>query len=263
MTLIRRSATAGRGGGLLSTRRRTVAVAIAVAALAAALLLTFLGRYRDSLAAEGEPARVLVANGLIARGSPGELLVTERMVRTVHMRKSQLAEGAIIDPAAIRGQVAAQEILPGQQVKAADFTRSRDPVASKLRSGDRAIAIPVDAVHGLTGPVKAGDHVDVIAGFNGEGAGAGGAGTNGPVVKRILDDILVLRAPAGEDKSNVIVRVPARFAPHVAFAADNGLLWLSLRPAAGAQEARSDVVTLGKVLLSAKPVPLNGVGGDR
>jgi Flp pilus assembly protein CpaB len=266
MPLIRRLVPAGgRGGGLLSTRRGTIAVAAAVALLAAAILLTFLNHYRTSVVGQGEPARVLVANGLIAKGSPGDVLATERMVRTVHMRKSQLAEGAVTDPAAIRGQVAVQEILPGQQLKALDFTPARDPVATKLGRGDRAIAVPVDAVHGLTGPVQAGNHVDVLVGFNSEGAGAGGATTNGPVVKKILDDILVLRAAGGTEQTggNVVLRVPARFASHLAFAADNGVLWLSLRPAAGARESRSDVVTLEKVLLGAKPVPLNGVGGKR
>ncbi len=267
MPLIRRYASVGSRGGLLSTRRGTVAVAAGVALLAAAVLVTFLNHYRTSIAGEGEPARVLVANGLIAKGSSAQVLTTEKMVRFVHVRKSELAEGAVTDPAKIRGQVAVGEILAGQQLNASDFTPARDPVAIKLGAADRAIAVPVDAVHGLAGPVQSGDHVDVLVGFNGEGSGtgAGGASVNVPVVKKILDDILVLRAGgAGEQgKGNAVLRVPARLASHVAYAAENGVLWLTLRPAAGASEARSEVVTLEKVLVRAKPVPLNRKGGNR
>jgi Flp pilus assembly protein CpaB len=267
MPLIRRYASVGARGGLLSTRRGTVAVAVGVALLAAAILVTFLNHYRTSIAGEGEPARVLVANGLIAKGSSAQVLTSEKMVRTVRVRKSQLAEGAVSDPATIRGQVAVEEILAGQQLNASDFTPARDPVAIKLGAADRAIAVPVDAVHGLAGPVQAGDHVDVLVGFNGEssGGGAAGAGMNVPVVKKILDDVLVLRASGASEqaKGNVVLRVPARLVSHVAYAADNGLLWLTLRPAAGAREARSEVVTLEKVLVRAKPVPLNRNGGKR
>jgi Flp pilus assembly protein CpaB len=248
----------GRGGGPLSTRRGTIAVAAVVALLAAAILVFFLNNYRRSVAAEGHPARVLVANGLIAKGASGELLASERMMRLVHVRKSELAPGAITDPAQIRRSVAAHEILPGQQLKLADFTLAREPVGIKLRAGDRAIALPVDAVHGLTGPVQAGSRVDVLAGFNAQSTSGGASGLAAPVIKKILDDILVLRAPAaGGSGGNVVLRVPARFAPHMAYAAEHGLLWLTLRPAVGARDTRSDVIDLARVLVSKKPVALN------
>ncbi len=261
MPLIRTLAPGGHGGGPLSTRRGTVAIAAAVAVLAAAILVVFLNNYRRSIAAEGQPARVLVANGLIAKGASGEVLAGERMVRLVHVRKSDLAAGAISDPAQIRRMVAVQEILPGQQLKLADFTASREPVGIKLRAGDRAIALPVDAVHGLTGPVQAGSRVDVLVGFNAQSTSGGTAGLGAPVIKKILDDILVLRAPvAGSGSSrggNVVLRVPARFAPHLAYAADHGVLWLTLRAAVGSRDTRSDIIDLAKVLISRKPVALN------
>jgi Flp pilus assembly protein CpaB len=259
--LIRTFAAGGHGGGPLSTRRRTVAVAAAVALVAAATLVLFLNNYRRSVAAEGQPAGVLVANGLIAKGASGELLASERMVRLVHVRKSDRAAGAITDPGQIRSQVAVQEILPGQQLKVADFTAAREPVGIKLRAGDRAIALPVDAVHGLTGPIQAGSRVDVLVGFNAESSTGGAAGLNTPVIKKILDDILVLRAPAGGGGSsgggNVVLRVPARFAAHMAYAADHGVVWLTLRPALGARDTDSDVIDLAKVLVSKRPVALN------
>jgi Flp pilus assembly protein CpaB len=257
MPLIRTLAPGGHGGGPLSTRRGTIAVAAVVAVLAAAILIVFLDNYRRSVAAEGQPARVLVANGLIAKGASGEILAGERMVRLVHVRKSDLAAGAITDPAQIRSQVAVQEILPGQQLKAADFTAAREPVGIKLRAGDRAIALPVDAVHGLSGPVQAGSHVDVLVGFNGQSTSGGSAGLGAPVIKKILDDVLVLRPPAAGETGNVVLRVPARFAPHMAYAADHGVLWLTLRPAVGARDIESDVIDLAKVLVSEKPVALN------
>jgi Flp pilus assembly protein CpaB len=264
MPLIRTLAPGGHGGGPLSTRRGTVAIAAVVAVIAGAILIVFLDNYRKSVAAEGQPARVLVANGLVAKGASGEILASERMVRMVQVRESDLAGGAISDPAQIRGMVAVHEILPGQQLRMADFTTAREPVAIRLRAGDRAIALPVDAVHGLSGPVQAGSHVDVLVGFNGDSTSGGSAGLAAPVIKKILDDILVLRAPVagsggsgGSGGGNVVLRVPARFAPHVAYAADNGVLWLTLRSAVGSRDTKSDIVDLAKVLISRKPVALN------
>jgi Flp pilus assembly protein CpaB len=263
MLLIPNSSKKGPGGkGLLATRQGTIFVAIGVALLAAILLIVFLKNYRSSVAAEGEPARVLVANGLIEKGSSGDLLTIERMIRTASVRADQLKAGAITDPALLRGRVALRDVLPGQQLVAAEFGPARDTVRSNLGGKHRAINIPVDAIHGMTGGVKTGDRVDVLAGFNTEQGGVGR-----PVIKKILGDILVLRAagaPAGEGApagQGVVLRVPADSAAHVAYAADNGKLWLVLRPGVGVREAPEELVTLETVLFG-KSIKLDTTGGD-
>ena len=247
-------------GGLLSTRHGTISVAVAVALVAGALILLFVDNYRSSVAAEGEPARVLVANGLIEKGSAGDILANERMFRSAQVRADQVKAGAVVDPATLRSKIATRDVLPGQQLMAADFVPARDTVGSRLGSAHRAIAVPVDPAHGLTGPLRTGDRIDVLAGFSTDNGGVGR-----PVVKKIVSDVLVLKAPAAEggEKGNAVLRVPAKTAAQVAFAADNGKVWLVLRPGVGVRESPDDIVTLESLLFGRKAIKLEKPAGGR
>lgn len=256
MALTRRSHKRGaRAGGLLATRHGTLSLAAAVALVAGGLVLLFIDGYRSSVAAEGEPARVLVANGLIEKGSTGDLLAQERMFRTTSVRADQVKEGAITDPVALRGKSVTQDVLPGQQLLATDFRPSRDAVGSRLAGHHRAIAVPGDAAHGLTGPLRAGDRVDILAGFN-----ADNGGIARPVIKKIAANALVLKtaAPDGGEEKGAVLRVPANQAAHVAFAADNGKVWLVLRPGVGVRESRTNIVTLQSLLADTKSIDAEG-----
>lgn len=243
---------------LLATRRGTILVAVLVALGAGLLLFAFISNYRDAVAGEGEAARVLVANGLIPKGSPGETLATERMFRSTTVRADQLKEGAITDPAVLRGNMTVRDVIPGQQLMVTDLAPARDAVGSKLSGQQRAISVPVDAQHGLQGPLAAGDRVDVLVGFNTESGGIGR-----PVVKKILHDVLVLRASGGaegEKAQNVILRVPGRYAAHLAFAADNGKIWLTMRPGVGVKEAPEDIISYESILFGEKAVKIRASG---
>lgn len=246
-----------RGSGarkaLLSTRRGNVLVAGASALLAAGLLVIFVQNYYSSVAAEGEAAKVLVATGLIEQGSAGEAISNERKLRTAAVRADQLKPGAVTDPAVLRGKIATRDVVPGQQILLTDFAPARNTVRANLGGDERAINVPVDAIHGMTGSVRTGDRVDVLAGFTAESGGI-----SRPVAKKLLADVLVLRAPgealvegapAGQ---GAVLRVPAKSVAEVAYAADHGKLWLVLRPGVGAKEAPEDLVTLETVLFGKK-----------
>jgi Flp pilus assembly protein CpaB len=251
---------------LLTTRRGTIAVAAGVAALAGVLLMVFVSNYRSSVAGEGEPAGVLVANALIEQGSAGQVLATERRIRTASVRADQVKEGAVTDPATLRGKVAVRDVLPGQQLMATDFGPAGNAVSSRLGSRHRALSVPVDGVHGLKGALRVGDRVDVYASFGTEGGGA-----TPPVLRRILPDILVLNTGAETEEgggdvtklSSVVLRVPADKVTHVAFTADHGKVWLALRPGAGARDGRAPVVTLKTVMSSSDGASGSEEGGQR
>ena len=68
--------------------------------------------------------------------------------------------------------VTTHDLVRGQQLTTADFAKPSDPVMSKLGAGDRAMTIPLDSAHGMIGNVQAGDHVDVLAGFEVQPDGA-------------------------------------------------------------------------------------------
>src|SRR5205823_877868 len=84
----------------------------------------------------------------------------------------------------------AVDVYPGQQLTAADFTAANVTIASQLAGPDRAIAVPVDSAHGLTGFVQGGDRVDVLSSFPGGGNGHG-------AVTVLAQNVLVLSAAGG------------------------------------------------------------------
>jgi Flp pilus assembly protein CpaB len=241
-------------GKTLSTRNGTLLVSAIAALLAGAILLVFLSQYRDSTRDDGVSASVLVAKRLIERGSPGEVLADQGMFQRASVPRSDLKDGALVDPASIKGQVAAKDIYPGEQLTSTDFAPGAARAQNRLGPTDRAIAIPVDGIHGNTAELRAGDRVDVLVGFN---VGTAGGGEGEPVIKPLMKNVLVLTAPVGGAAgANVVLRAPDQKAAELAFAADQGKLWLLLRPQAGARDTDVSMVTLETVLFGIKPIQL-------
>jgi Flp pilus assembly protein CpaB len=248
---------------LLSTRGGTVALGGAAAVMAAFVLLLYLNQYRSSVSADSEPVTVLVARTLIEKGMPGDVVGLNRLFQSDEAPKSQVKDGAITDPSTLRGRVAVEDIYPGQQLTVADFAGTTDAIGAKLAGKHRAIAVPLDAARGLVGRVEPGDRVDVLAGFNVLGNSAGGQGR--PVVKVMMQNALVLDAPAetaaglaAAQTANVVLRVSRDQATEIAWAVDNGKIWLVLRPRAGAPPTKPGVATAESVLTGVKPVAVYG-----
>ena len=236
---------------LLSSRRGTLLIGAAAAVLAAILLIVYLNRYRSSLNSSNATVAVLVAKNAIQKGAPGSLIATNRQFQVRDIRRKDLESGAITDPGTLRGLVAVHDIYPSQQFTIADFQAAAPgSLQTNLTKRDRAISIPFDASHGLVGEISPGDHVDVYVGLN-----QAGPGGSVPVITRLIDNALVLGTPgAGASNGNVILRAQGAQAAELAYAADNGKLWLVLRPASGARPVNPGLVTAGRLLLGVRPV---------
>lgn len=225
---------------MLSTRSGATAAAAVAAILAGILLFAFVQKYRHSQNASSASTPVFVATSLIPQGSSADVIASEQLLQRTTVRGSQVQSGAIADPAVLHGQVAVRNIYPGQQITAADFTPSSG-VESQLTASDRAVSVPVDAAHGLIGYVHTGDHVDALASFS-VGAGKG-------TVTRLAQDVLVLSAPSsngvtgGGNTDNILLRVGEKDAPAFAYAADNGKVWILLRPPLGATQSSAPAAT--------------------
>jgi Flp pilus assembly protein CpaB len=237
---------------LLSTRGGTIALGGAAAVLAAFVLLLYLNQYRNSVAGDSEHVTVLVARSLIEKGMPGDVVGLKRLFGSEQAPKDHVRDGAITDPSTLRGRVAVQDIYPGQQLTVADFAITTNAIGAKLAGKYRAVAVPVDSAHGLVGTVVAGDRVDVHASFEYPPNGS----NSEPVVTVIMQNALVLDAPAqtaggvatGNQTVEVVVRLTRDRAAEVAWAADNGKVWLVLRPRAGAARTKQRVVTARDLL---------------
>src|SRR5919202_262587 len=182
MTAIRR---------MLSTREGTLALAVVAALVAAATLVAFLHGYKRTLDDSAQPVTVLVAKQPLPKGSSGDLIARKGLFQATGFKREQVKEGAITDPASLRGVVAVHDIVRGQQLTTADFAKPTDPVMSRLGSDERAVSIPHDSAHGIIGRIAAGDHVDVLAGFQVEPDS--GAARPHPVMRTLLQDVEVLQ----------------------------------------------------------------------
>jgi Flp pilus assembly protein CpaB len=105
----------------------------------------------------------------------------------------------------------------------------------------------------------------VLGGFQTETA----SGRMRPVLRLLAEDVLVLTAPdsgpnaakaatSGSTEQQVTIRVGRNDAERLAFAADNGKLWLALRPPTGTRVQRPKLMTLERVLAGSRPLPTEG-----
>jgi Flp pilus assembly protein CpaB len=147
---------------LLNSRKGTIFIGVGAAVLAGIFLLVYLSQYRNSVNSQNKAMKVLVAKSLIQAGTPGDVVGTQSLFQIASIPKSQLQTGALVDPATLRGRVAAVNVFPGQQLTAADFVvGGAAPLTPSLAGSQRAISIPLDAARSLAGQLVAGEHVDI------------------------------------------------------------------------------------------------------
>jgi Flp pilus assembly protein CpaB len=251
---------------VVSTRRGTILVALFAALMAGLLVLVYVNRYRDSIAAQGAPVTVLVARETIPKGTSGSVIANKALYTATTIRQSQLVDGAFSDPSSLTGKVTGAEIVRGAQLAAGSFTATKT-VASTLTERQRIVSVPLDSSHGLIGQIEDGDHVDVFAGFNVVPLNADGTpvagGQSRAVLRKILTDIPVVGVGGGKSggltgsgATGVELKLDDDQAANLAFASDNGKLWLALRPSAGAKSSPPSIVTMETLLLGVPPVTI-------
>jgi Flp pilus assembly protein CpaB len=254
---------------LVSTRLGTLVTALAAAFAAGTILFVYLNQYRDEVRAQGTPVTVLVARESIPKGTSGVVIASKGLYTATTVREGQLKEGAISDPASLQGRVVAQEIYEGSQLTASSFAAAGDSLAGTLTDSQRVVTVPLDSAHGLIGALEEGNRVDVYAGFNVMPLGLNGipvsSGQARPVLRLIVSDVPVVsvgEAKSGSSTTNVGFQVNDVDAAKIAFASDNGKVWLALRPSAGAKASRPGLVTVETLLLGIPPVQVvRSLGG--
>lgn len=243
----------------LASRNGTLAIAAAAALLAGVLVFAALNSARDSGPVTGS-AVVIVADQLIPKGSSGSAIAQGHLYRQTQVRESALVAGAVTDVSQLRAKVATDDIYPGQQITAADFEAAGGALTARLTAAERAIAVPLDGAHGMLGEVHGGDRVDVLSGFNVQAR----SGRSHPVMTILARNVVVLKAPKGGSTSSagasktVTLRVNDTTAAKIAFAAEEGKVWVVLRPPTGAQDSKTRIVSLQSLLLGLKPVAAGG-----
>jgi Flp pilus assembly protein CpaB len=242
---------------VLTSRKGAALIGVVCVVVAGALVLAAMSSYRKSVNAGVAPQTVFVASQLIAKNTPASVIAQGDLFKPVQVHSDQVAAGAIADMTAVHGKVAAKDIYPGEQFTAADFT----PVGglpAQLGPNERAVTLSLDMAHGLVGTVQTGDHVDVYAGLQLQS----GAGQNNVVLRLLMANVPVLKAPSQQNggvggpqasaTSLVTLGVDDSQAGPLAYAADNGKVWLVLRPANAAATTPPSLVTVQSMLFGTK-----------
>jgi Flp pilus assembly protein CpaB len=221
---------------------------------AGVVLIGAMTRYRESVQSSQRNATVLVANRLIQKGTSGTAIATGGSFKSETVPQKQVTTGALADTAAISSSVAVRDILPGEQITAADFAPASG-IAASLAPSQRAVSLTLDQSHGLVGVVHAGDHVDVYAGFNVDQ----GSGPTRPVVRLLVPNVEVLQASTGGGSmggaqgGTTVLAVDEQQSATVAFAQEYGKVWLTLR-GNGASSTKPVFMDLGAELLGLTPI---------
>jgi Flp pilus assembly protein CpaB len=210
-----------------------------LAVLAALVLLFFLNQYRTGLT-QSDRVQVLVATTLIPQGTPGRVILDDKAYRAVTVRKSDLEDGAIVDPDTLVNKMVRSDVYPGHQLNAKDLRAVRGIPLARLSSYERAITLPVDPAHGMTADLNYGDHVDVLGAVDLKIGPKRIVGIRSKVLAR---DALVLGVNreakgglGGSSKQTVTVRVDDAATWDITKAAEDGKVWLTLRPPLGAKD---------------------------
>jgi Flp pilus assembly protein CpaB len=254
---------------VMSTRWGTLIAAIGAALAAGIVLLVYLNRYREEVKAEGTPVTVLVARETISKGTSGSVMASKGLYTATTIREGQLKEGALSDPASLTGKVTSQEIYEGAQLTESSFAPASGSLAGSLADRERVVSVPLDSAHGLVDELEVGNRVDVYAGFNVIPLGRDGTPVNGgqarPMLRLIVPNVAVVKIgekKSGSGPTDVTLRVDDVKAAQIAFASDNGKVWLALRPSAGAKSAKPGIVTVETLLLGVPPIQvIRSLGG--
>lgn len=238
--------------GLPASRRGAVALALACAVAAAVILLVALSQYKQSVSVANRDQTVLVATTTIQKGTSADVIAQEQLYKPTPILAKNVAASAIVNAAVLHGEVAVQDILPGQQLTASDFAPAAGGVVGQLTPGQRGISLTLDSQHGLQGVVEPGDHVDVYGAYT---------QSNGPaVVKLLYTDALVLKVPAGGSSigggstGTVVLAVNDKEVGPTTFTAETGKVWLALRPGR-ASDVRQGLTTYNTVVFGAGGKP--------
>ena len=237
---------------LFTTRQGTVLLGVIAAAIAAIALIVYLNHYRNSVKGGNATISVLVAQKLILKGTPGDVIrTTAGVYQSTDFAKDQVETNAIVSPATLAGKVAVTDISPGQQLTAADFGPASGSVANELKANQRAVVVSLNSPQQVGGQIAAGSHVDVWVAFNGQGSN----GVSRPIVRELYQDMTVLNA--GASGGNVTLKATSKQAGTLIFASENATIWLVLRPTIGSNDHRAPTIGVND-LLRGPSLPVGG-----
>jgi Flp pilus assembly protein CpaB len=233
----------------MTYRIRNVAVAIGLALVAMLLTLFYVINYRRSVQHGQATVQVYVAARNIPAGTVGTDIAHGNALKVTSIPRRNVVPGAISDPNQVSSLVLTQPVYAGEQVTLRRFSDVKTQgIVGDLKGTMRAVQIPGDANQLLSGTLRAGDHVDLVANLHLD------AGSDAHAVRIVLRDLTVLQtsagssgAPGGQSPS-VIVAVTDTQVQRLFYVMKNADWTLELRPVVDAADSPERVDTVGSIL---------------
>lgn len=165
-------------------------MALLSAIITALLLFLFLNSLQ-------KPQTIVKSEVLVATVNiPLNTQVTKDMIVLKQLPREAVNATALSDSKLVIGKVAKSDIAAGEQLLTSKFfdagKSGSTTLAYSIEPGMRAITIAVDDVSGLSGMLKPGNSVDVIAKFDPASAGGTANSNTTKYTKMLLQDVPVL-----------------------------------------------------------------------
>lgn len=219
-------------------KKWTIVLAVILAAGAAVLLNFYLKqqeaeRKQMLLRALGKPERIVVASQNISKSE----VIEEEKLAYAEVPSKFIQPKALSSKASAIGKIAVVEIFKGEQILrtklVTELVPERPSLASAMPPGKRAFTLDLDPTSALSGILRPGDRVDIIATFSVPRVVKGKKVTQ-PVTATLFQNVLVLVVGDGTRRGTgtVIVALTPQEIGIITVAQEMGKLQLILRPKA-------------------------------
>jgi Flp pilus assembly protein CpaB len=246
----------------MTYRLRNIAIAVALAVLAAMIVSFYVKQQKQDLQRGQTLTAVFVAKEDIPAGTPGSEIASK--VERVEVAKDAAAPGAIVATEDLEGKVSTEQIYANEQVSLLRFANPTEQgIRAKLSGTLRAVQVPGDEHQLLSGTLKDGDRVDLVANLkyklvNFGRAGGGQTAQDNVATRTVLRDVLVVQATAAagdakrlssdsQDKFVLLALTDAQ-AQKLFFVMKNGDWTLQLRPVKDPADSPESIETVATVL---------------
>ena len=239
------------------TPKRTIVVIAAVALGLVAATLSY--AYLNNAQQRAYHNAKLVPTYVVVKAVPQTLAANDAISGGYLEQKSLPAEAvpsaAVTDLSTIKGKEAASSYSAGQVVVASMFvspTAEAGAFSQSIPSGDVAVTISVDQVHGVAGLAVPGDKVDLLI-------------TQGTTESALLQNVPVLAI--GQQSANQSAPSASGSAPTGSASLSSGFFTFAVKPSDAARIALAQQQSLGIYLLLVPPnnpvvsIPSVDVGG--
>jgi Flp pilus assembly protein CpaB len=242
----------------MTERARNIVIAVVLAGIAALLTGLYVTNYQRRVQQGEEHVTVFVASRDIPAGTSGADAVARGLVSHKVITRTGVVPGAVSNTQQIDGLVATQQIYAGEQITKLRFSQSAvQGIQGQLKGTQRAYQLHGDPNQFLAGTLREGDHVDLVATFD------------GGVTRTVLRNLLVLRPSSSTGDTgtkvtstvtgsgNVILRVTDAQAQKLDFTinvasrrSDDAPSWhLTLRSPLKADDSPDNATTFDSVVM--------------